>query len=284
MKQLQENLSSSAVSLLLIVASAASAIAQTATPVNDVSAVRTLPGSVAGANALLLAHSQIFTFFFVMLGPLKLVAPFTKLTRGMEVSASRRLALKGVGIACLTGLVAAFVGQSLLVKWGVSLPALLLAGGLVLLLIALQGVLSQYVSGPAEHRDPEAPAPKGFALAFPNIITPYGTAALILLLAASEGGRDFSIFGIFLAVMLLNLLTMWFARPIPKYGWVFFRYWVQSLSASDRARNSNVRDGRTHVGVLSMSLGYVISTHLRPQASIALHTWHATAKFEPIGL
>jgi multiple antibiotic resistance protein len=55
-------------------------------------------------------------------------------------------------------------------------------------------------------------------LAFPSIITPYGTAALIPMRAAAGGSRDHSILGIFLAVMVLNLVAMWFAPFILKYG------------------------------------------------------------------
>jgi len=65
--------------------------------------------------------------------------------------------------------------------------------------------------------DPAESKISPLSLAFPNIVTPYGVAALILLLAASEGSRDFNIFGIFLGVMAINFVAMWFARPILKY-------------------------------------------------------------------
>ncbi len=159
----------------------------------------------------------------VMLGPFKLLGPFVKITAGMDRQASQELALKGFVIASLAGLAAAFVGRSVLVKWQISLAALLLTAGLVLLLIALQAVLAQFShQGHAEAvKEPEI-ASKNLAfspLAFPHIITPYGTAALILLAgAAPDQSRIFAILGIFLAVMVLNLLAMWFARPILKHG------------------------------------------------------------------
>src|SRR4051794_41244146 len=70
-----------------------------------------------------------FTAFFVMLGPVKLIAPFAHLTGALEVGAARRLALKGVGAACAGGFVAAVMGQRALGTWGVSRPTLLLAAG-----------------------------------------------------------------------------------------------------------------------------------------------------------
>jgi multiple antibiotic resistance protein len=181
--------------------------------------------SPSGTGAMTMSPGKIFTYFMVMLGPIKLVGPFVRTTKGMDSAACRRLARKAFVIVCLGGLAAAFLGRSVLEKWGVSLPALLLAAGLVLLLVALQAVLSQYSPSPAlpaESSPASATAGKGLAfspIAFPHIITPYGTAALILLVsAASEQFRVVEILGIFLAVMVLNLATMWYARPILKYG------------------------------------------------------------------
>lgn len=171
-----------------------------------------------------LTLGEIFTYFMVMLGPIKLVGPFVKITKGMDDSASRKLAVKGFAIACLAGLIAAVIGRNTLESWGVSLPALLIAAGLILLLVALQTVLSQYEQRPAatvEILEPAATASKLLALsplAFPNIITPYGTAVLILLLAAAPPGQSFGIFGVFLVIMLINLVAMFFAKPILKYG------------------------------------------------------------------
>jgi multiple antibiotic resistance protein len=168
---------------------------------------------------------KVFTYFMVMLGPIKLVGPFVRATKGMDAAECRRLAAGGFSIACLAGLAAAFVGRSTLEKWNVSLPALLLTAGLVLLLVALQAVLLQYSSPPdlpAENEAFRASAPKNLAsspIAFPHIITPYGTAALILLVsAADDRSRVLQILGIFLVVMFLNLAAMLFARPILKYG------------------------------------------------------------------
>lgn len=167
---------------------------------------------------------KIFTYFFVMLGPIKLLGPFVKITRGMDAATSRSLAIKGFVIACATGVVAATIGQISLGSWGVSLPALLVAAGLVLLLVALQNVLAQYEqrpAAPAETSQPPATASIYLAmspLAFPNILSPYGIAVLILLLAAAAPGQSTAIFGVFLAVMVVNLVAMFFARPILKYG------------------------------------------------------------------
>jgi multiple antibiotic resistance protein len=52
-------------------------------------------------------------------------------------------------------------------------------------------------------------------LTFPTVVTPYGIAGLIVLLAATaDTVREEMIFGILLVVMVLNLLAMLFARAI----------------------------------------------------------------------
>lgn len=171
--------------------------------------------SVDGA----LTFGMVFTAFFVMLGPVKIIAPFAKLTAGMEEGAARRLALHATGIACAGGIVAAIFGERILTNWGISLNALRLAAGLVLLLVALRSTLAQY--GPPQ----EAPTTEGRSnpaftpLAFPIILTPYGLAILILILAVSgDLERDAAVFAIFLLVMLLDLGVMWFARDIVHRG------------------------------------------------------------------
>lgn len=188
------------------------ALAQTPEPTLTPSAPQTFISSIS--------IGKIFTYFMVMLGPIKLLGPFVKISRGMDVTATRMLALKGFGIACFAGLLAAILGKNTLNSWGVSLPALLLAAGLVLLLVALKAVLAQYEPTAPIPADTE-PTVKHLALsplAFPNIITPYGVAALILLDAAAPADKVPVIFGVFFAVMCLNLVAMLFARPILKYG------------------------------------------------------------------
>jgi multiple antibiotic resistance protein len=192
-------------------------VAQTPTPVADPGSGYDNPES---ARALILTPAKMFTFFFVMLGPLKILGPYARSTINMDIGSARRLAIKAVAISILVGVLGAVVGQGIIVSWGLSLSALLISAGLIMLLIALRAILSHYQSPPPpapEESDPTGLKASPFSLAFPTIVTPYGVAALILLLGASRGAHDLNIFGIFIAVMAINLLAMWFARPILKY-------------------------------------------------------------------
>ncbi len=165
--------------------------------------------------------SQIFTYFMVMLGPIKIIAPFVKISHGLDATAARKLAVKGFFFACLAGIAAATLGQNTLAKWDVGLPALLIAAGLVLLLVALKSVLSQYEQPiripPGDNPQSSAKMLALSPLAFPTIITPYGIAAFILINTAVPSEQNIEIYKIFLEVMVLNLVAMLFAQPIIKY-------------------------------------------------------------------
>lgn len=173
----------------------------------------------ASDSSTVLSLGQLFTFLFVMLGPFKLLGPFTHMTRGLDDSVVRQIAVRAFAIAIAAVAAGAIVGTALMQNWNVSLAALTLAGGLIFLLVGLQLVLQQYE--PPHHEAEHLPASHGspFALAmritFPAIVTPYGIAALIVLLTHRE---DFivkgSILAIVIAIMVINLLSMIYARRI----------------------------------------------------------------------
>jgi small neutral amino acid transporter SnatA (MarC family) len=103
----------------------------------------------------------------------------------------------------------------------VQLPALLIAAGLVLFFVAFQAVLVQFVwPAPPPPLLPEPSLAMALTpLALPATVTPYGLAVLVLPTAAAAGDRtrQMSIIGLFLLVMVINLVVLWFAPPVMKY-------------------------------------------------------------------
>jgi multiple antibiotic resistance protein len=162
--------------------------------------------------------AQIFTFFFVTLGPLKLIAPFVARTHDLDLARSRQIALWAFAVATVAVLAGGLLGSNLLVTWRVSMPALQLSGGLVFFLVAMRQLLEQYEPPRAAVEPaplPPAPLAAAARLVFPILLTPYGVAAAIALLASSPSAeRTVTIFGLLVAVMLLNLVAMWFARQL----------------------------------------------------------------------
>jgi multiple antibiotic resistance protein len=81
--------------------------------------------------------SFIFTIFFLTLGPVKTIPAFFGLTREATAKFRQKAALDATLIATGLCLFIGFFGRNVLGKWGVSLDALRLAGGLILLINAL---------------------------------------------------------------------------------------------------------------------------------------------------
>jgi multiple antibiotic resistance protein len=175
----------------------------------------------AGAPATrLLPAAQIFTFLFLMLGPFKIIGPFAKITRGADAAVIRRIAVMATLFASLALLVAAMLGERILQSYGIPLPVLALSGGVILLLVALQTVLQQFV--PHEtHGDAAPPTAAAvptlqvamMPLAFPTIVTPYGIAALVAFIGLSPDLETRLVIGaIVCAIMGLNLIVMLVSR------------------------------------------------------------------------
>ncbi len=162
--------------------------------------------------------SQVFVLFFVMLGPIKIIVPFARMTQEAAAPACRGLAFRAFAIASVTTLIAAAIGRAILENWHVSLGALLIAGGVILFLVALKQVLQQYASSTeteATRTGDTVQASAAIRLAFPTIVTPYGIAAVIVVLSVAPDRRyEIGVAAALVGVMLLNLLAMLYARGI----------------------------------------------------------------------
>ena len=172
------------------------------------------PATAAAADgSYRLDGGQIFTLLFVTLGPLKILGPFARLTRAFEPEQLRRLAWRSAAIAALTLLVGGFLGRALLDGWGIPPPVLQVTGGLVFFLVALGAVLAPY-QRVAPATPPETP-PSPLETVLPLIVTPYGMAAVIMLLALSSGARRTGlVLGVLLVVMIANLAAMLWVRHL----------------------------------------------------------------------
>jgi len=159
---------------------------------------------------------QIWGFFFLLLGPIKVIGPFMRMTGEVTPAERRGIALKATLFAGCIVVLAGTFGVQLLRTYDIPRPVLALTGGLVLFLVALQALLEQFNPRPA----PAAPAPPvermpATPLAYPIIVTPSGIAAVIIYMSLAEGiGGKGVILALLLAIMLLDLLAMLYARTI----------------------------------------------------------------------
>ncbi len=162
--------------------------------------------------------SLVFTVFFMLLGPVKLIPAYAGLTRGKERAFKRAVAIWAVLIASALCAFVALAGEGVLGKYHISIDAVRIAGGLVLLISALLGIFQRSKPlGPASG----APSMLQFAaspVAIPSIVPPAGVAAiLIFMMLASQYPGMAQAVAICLAIMMvLDLLVMYFIDTVMK--------------------------------------------------------------------
>ena len=165
--------------------------------------------------------TEIFTFLFLMLGPIKILGPFVQLTRKGDEAFAKRLAIRAFIYSCAALAFAALIGERSMRKYHISIPVLAIAAGIILFLVALQTVMQQFDSSGSAGLQEYTPSLRLAVspLAFPTIVTPYGVAAVIVFMTLTP---DFvtrsEIFAVLLGLMLLNLVAVLFAKNLLKYA------------------------------------------------------------------
>ncbi len=160
-----------------------------------------------------LGPSEIFIILFVTFGPINFINLFYRMTTGASAKALVGLAVRSASIATVAIVLSAIVGSFMLEKWGISVPAIALTGGIVLFVSAMKSILALYGASTPDTKI-EPPDPLTWSqLVFPYIATPYGIAALIVLLTLAPESA-MGIYITLLAVMLINVIMMLFVKPI----------------------------------------------------------------------
>jgi multiple antibiotic resistance protein len=141
---------------------------------------------------MLAAALTSFTTFFATIGPIEAAVLFATLTPQMAETEKRRVAVRATLIASVILVVSTLAGGPLLRQLGVSIPALQTAGGIILLVIALDMVFARPTSAfkltpsegvEAQRKDDVAV----FPLATPLLAGPGAMSAGILLAANAHG-------------------------------------------------------------------------------------------------
>ncbi|MGH7045069.1 MAG: MarC family protein [Stellaceae bacterium] len=182
---------------------------------------------------------DIAILFFLTLGPLKAIPPFARLTHGAEPAFRRAMAWRSTAIATIIVLAVALLGSIVLTNWQVSPPAIGITGAIILFYQALGIIMHMPTAAPAAaepepSRPPPSPAIAAFPLAIPALVTAPGIAAItaIVILNKHDLAHETTIVGILLAVMALNLVTLWNADAILKRvspGLLYLVGWVLAV-------------------------------------------------------
>ena len=172
-----------------------------------------------------LSYGDIGILFFLTLGPLKAILPFARVTRGTEPAFRRTLAWRAIAIATAIVLGVALLGPFVLTNWHVSPPAILITCGIILFYQALRIIMQTPAAAPGSgdretSQSQPSPAIAIFPLAIPAIVTAPGIGAIaaIIVLNRHDLVHEAIVVALLLAVMLLNLLTLWNTEAILKRG------------------------------------------------------------------
>lgn len=149
--------------------------------------------------------------FFATVGVADIAFIFAALTKDETPAERRMLATRGVVIATAILLVFAFLGNFILDLFGITLPALRTAGGILLLLIAIDMVFARHSGGTGTTDEEEAESKRRddisvFPLAMPLLAGPGAISAVILLTA---GAPDALSFWLVIAALILIMATAW---------------------------------------------------------------------------
>ena len=156
-----------------------------------------------------------FTTFFATVSPVDVAAIYAVLTARVAEPKRRRMAAKAALIATGILVVFALVGNTGLHFLGVGLPALRIAGGILLLLVAIDMVFARHsgVTSTTEAESEEAEARSDisvFPIATPLIAGPGAMGAAILRMAEAQGelANQLAVIGALLAVMAITWLML----------------------------------------------------------------------------
>jgi multiple antibiotic resistance protein len=162
--------------------------------------------------------SFIFTVFFMLLGPLKLISSFSGLMQGADSRFKRDVAIWATLIAAVLCAFVALAGEGLLGKYRISMDALRISGGLVLLIAALQIIFKKAPSSSPGSGTPTAMQLAASPVVVPGIVPPAGVAAiLIFMMLAPQYPGMVQAVAICLAIMIvLDFLVMYFIDRVTK--------------------------------------------------------------------
>jgi multiple antibiotic resistance protein len=153
---------------------------------------------------------DIFTILLITIGPMKAMIVFAALTARSDAGFRRKVAVRAVATA--TGIVLLFIvaGELLLQVFHVTLPALKIAGGIILLLVALHMVMGESGKEGAVGGAVGEPSLSiaVYPIALPMLATPQGIVAIVALTAAATGAQLVLIVVFSLAIMAFNLLVL----------------------------------------------------------------------------
>jgi len=169
-------------------------------------------------NTFLVALATLFA----TVGVADIAFIFAALTRNNTPKERFSIATRGVLIASAILLVFGLIGNAVLDVFGITIPALRTAGGILLLLIAIDMVFARHSGATSTTTEEEVEARQKddiavFPLAMPLLAGPGAISAIVLLATGATDGVNYGL--VFLALVVIMLaawVTLLLAIPIQR--------------------------------------------------------------------
>lgn len=163
---------------------------------------------------------DLFLILFVGMGPIKALLIFIDLTQGVEKELQRKVVRKAVTTAAAVAILLLVAGVIFMKLLHFSTGALTIAGGLILLILALNIVLS-----PAEKHDQDAVVDEEellsqaiYPLGIPLVLNPVGIVALTVLSAETTDPLRLGFIALLvLLVAVIDVAVLNSAHRLDKY-------------------------------------------------------------------
>lgn len=163
-----------------------------------------------------------FATLFATVGVADIAFIFAGLTKDNTPEQRRTFATRGVLIALAILLFFAVLGNAILDVFGITIPALRTAGGILLLLIAIDMVFARHSGGTGTTDEEEREARRAqdisvFPLAMPLLAGPGAISAVILLTTGAQSDLEFwLVLAAIVVILALAWLTLLIAIPIQR--------------------------------------------------------------------
>jgi multiple antibiotic resistance protein len=156
-----------------------------------------------------------FVTFFVVVDPIGVTPLFVSLTASTTAIDRRRIALRGTVTGGAILFAFALGGEPFLRALGIGLPAFRIAGGILLMLLAIDMVMVRHsglrITTESEENESSQRADVSiFPLAIPLIAGPGALTSVVLLMGAARGdlGLQCATLAVLLAVLVIMLICL----------------------------------------------------------------------------
>lgn len=176
-----------------------------------------------------------FATFFVTIGPIDIASFFIALSAHDDIHLRQRMAIRGTVVATVILYIFALAGEYLLDALSIGMPAFRFAGGVLLLLLAIDMVFARHsgISGLTAVEGQEAdskPDVSIFPLAVPLIAGPGAMTSSILLMGEVRG----DLLGQGIVLMMLGLVLLLTLLCLLIAGWIVKLFGITGVNVITR--------------------------------------------------